>query len=66
MNRSTGSYESVVAPPGGVVVNIGDAMQFWTSDELVANVRKLEEIKHSFIIIVMNVFCVLFAYYLAC
>lgn len=38
MNRSTGEYESVVAPPGGVVVNIGDVMQFWTSDKLVANV----------------------------
>lgn len=40
MNRSTKEYEAVKAPPGGVVVNIGDAMQFWTSDKLVANVSK--------------------------
>ena len=38
MNRSTGNYEAVVAPAGGVIVNIGDALQFWTSDLLVANV----------------------------
>jgi len=38
MNRSTGKYEAVTAPPGGIVVNIGDVMKFWTSDTLVANV----------------------------
>ena len=38
MNRSTREYEAVTAPPGGIIVNIGDVMQFWTSDTLVANV----------------------------
>ena len=38
MNRATGEYEEVIAPAGGVVVNIGGALQFWTSDVLLANV----------------------------
>lgn len=38
MNRQTRKYEPVIAPPGGVIVNIGDMMQRWTSDDLVANV----------------------------
>ena len=43
MNRATGEYEEVIAPAGGVVVNIGDALQFWTSDVLLANVCILLE-----------------------
>ncbi|KAF6022771.1 hypothetical protein EB796_018917 [Bugula neritina] len=41
MNRSTGEYEAVTAPPGGIIVNIGDVMQFWTSDTLVANKHRV-------------------------
>lgn len=40
MSKNTGKYEMVRAPPGGVVVNIGEVMQFWTSDRLVANVSE--------------------------